>query len=360
MVETVNSVQFADSDMYGPDVALDNDENEMYDEEHFLGGLDDDDDEEDDVDAPAIDQEAINWVYKMNPVEWALSYDGGYRWGVLTSNDAECFNSVLKGFMAYLPDEVPFLSHSHRSDSIWEDPDQVRTGVACRRGDSDLWERPLDHRVLQWLLRAGFYGVYRIGHIRLDHPLITALVERWRTETHTFHFSTGEATVTLQDVSVLYGLWIDGRAVTGPDPPFTMDQWIALCAELLGVAPTPADLQTGRVRVRWLSEQFQGHLPDHAPDELVQQHARAYILWIIGESQNLLKLMYLPLLRDIDVIGQYSWGVAALACLYRQLCRAALIWAWERLIRIAPSRRQVVAPGEVPIGQGDMQLSAGP
>ena len=150
--------------------------------------------------------------------------------------------------------------------------------VACRRGDSGLWEHPLDHRVLQCLLRAGFYGVYRIGHIRLDHPLITALVERWRTETHTFHFPTGEATVTLQDVSVLYGLRIDGRAVTGLDPSLTTEQWIALCAELLGLAPTPADLQAGRVRVRWLSEQFQGHLPDQAPDELVQQHARAYIL----------------------------------------------------------------------------------
>ncbi|XP_028112708.1 uncharacterized protein LOC114310822 [Camellia sinensis] len=44
-----------------------------------------------------INQEAINWVHKMNPEDWALAYDGGYRWGVLTSNDAECFNSVLKG-----------------------------------------------------------------------------------------------------------------------------------------------------------------------------------------------------------------------------------------------------------------------
>ncbi|XP_028061490.1 serine/threonine-protein phosphatase 7 long form homolog [Camellia sinensis] len=291
-------------------------------------------------------------------------------------------------------------------------PDQSRTVVACRRGDSGLWDRPLDHRVLQCLLRAGFYGVYRIGHIRLDHPLITALVERWRTETHTFHFPTGEATVTLQDVSVLYGLRIDGRAVTGLDPSLTTEQWIALCAELLGVAPTPADLQAvtgldlsltreqwialcaellgvaptpadlqaGRVRVRWLSEHFQGDFPDDAADELVQQHARAYILWLIGgvllldKSQNLLKLMYLPLLRDIDVIGQYSWGAAALACLYRMLCRATQvgvtqiggplvllqIWAWERLIRIAPSRQQLVGPGEVPIGQGDMQMPAGP
>ncbi|XP_028052077.1 serine/threonine-protein phosphatase 7 long form homolog [Camellia sinensis] len=288
MAETVNYVQFADSDTYGPDVALDNDENEMCGDfdisnrdvvpRNRIWNA-----ENPELDkGMAIDQEAINWVYKMNPVEWALSYDGGYRWGVLTSNDAECFNRVLKGFMAHLPDEVPLLSHPHRADSIWEDPDQARTVVTCRRGDSSLWERPLDHRVLQCLLCTGFYGVYRIGHIRLDHPLITALVERWRTETHTFHFPTGEATVTLQDVSVLYGLRIDGQAITGPDPPLTRDQWIALCAELLGVAPIPADLHAGRVRVRWLSEQFQGHLPNHALDELVQQHARAYILWLSG------------------------------------------------------------------------------
>lgn len=33
----------------------------------------------------------------MNLEDWALAYDSGYRWGVLTSNDVECFNSVLKG-----------------------------------------------------------------------------------------------------------------------------------------------------------------------------------------------------------------------------------------------------------------------
>ena len=36
------------------------------------------------------------------------------------------------------------------------------------------------------------------------------------------------------------------------------------------------------------------------------------------------------------------------------------IWAWERSIRIAPSRRQLVGPGELPMGEGDMQLPLGP
>ncbi|KAK4388193.1 Serine/threonine-protein phosphatase 7 long form [Sesamum angolense] len=52
------------------------------------------------------------------------------------------------------------------------------------------------------------------GHIEIDTHLITALVERWRPETHTFHFSAGEATVTLQDISIIWALPIEGNTVS--------------------------------------------------------------------------------------------------------------------------------------------------
>ena len=62
-------------------------------------------------------------------------------------------------------------------------------------------------------------GLWQVGqidpHDKLDHALITALVERWRPETHTFHMPTGEMTPTLQDVSVIWGLPIGGPPVTG-------------------------------------------------------------------------------------------------------------------------------------------------
>ena len=44
---------------------------------------------------------------------------------------------------------------------------------------------------------------------------LTALVDRWRPETHTFHLPCGELTVTLEDVAMILGLPIRGQAVTG-------------------------------------------------------------------------------------------------------------------------------------------------
>jgi len=37
---------------------------------------------------------------------------------------------------------------------------------------------------------AGFRGVAKLRHLKVDHGLVTALVERWRLETHTFYFPT--------------------------------------------------------------------------------------------------------------------------------------------------------------------------
>ncbi|CAN1145927.1 Protein MAIN-LIKE 2, partial [Linum perenne] len=48
--------------------------------------------------------------------------------------------------------------------------------------------------------------------------LVTALIERWRLETNTFHLIQGEATITLEDVEVLTGLPTRGLPVTArPD-----------------------------------------------------------------------------------------------------------------------------------------------
>jgi hypothetical protein len=45
---------------------------------------------------------------------------------------------------------------------------------------------------------------------RYDFSLLNALMDPWRLETHTFHFTVSEMTVTLQDTLVLMGLPCEG------------------------------------------------------------------------------------------------------------------------------------------------------
>ncbi|KAL4321735.1 uncharacterized protein DS421_14g464830 [Arachis hypogaea] len=60
-----------------------------------------------------------------------------------------------------------------------------------------------------------FYHVFRIGVIKGFYLLLSALVERWKPETHTFVLPVSEVIVTLEDVAHIFGLPIDGQVVSG-------------------------------------------------------------------------------------------------------------------------------------------------
>ena len=98
--------------------------------------------------------------------------------------------------------------------------------------------------------------------------------------------------------------------------------------QLLGVAPAPEYFKKCLVRLKWLSQTF-GAIPEDADEITVQRHARAFILRLIGgviapdHSGSLFRPMYLPLVADLDACGEFSWGSACLASLYRALCRGA-------------------------------------
>ncbi|QHO08005.1 uncharacterized protein DS421_14g468720 [Arachis hypogaea] len=214
-----------------------------------------------------------------------------------------------------------------------------------------------NERVEDHLRITGFYHASQIGIVQCQKALVNALIERWHPETHTFHLPIGECAVTLEDVALILGLPTDGLPVTR----MTMSSFEALEAECLiqfGVAPPKSDCRGSCIKLTWLRNLKENlQLID---DISIQRYVRCHIMLLIGtilfgdKSGAGVHWKFLPLLRDFVSIGQYSWGAACLAHLYRALCRASrfnckeidgpltllLCWAWIRLPYLSPLPRE--------------------
>ncbi|KAL0434711.1 UNVERIFIED_CONTAM: hypothetical protein Sradi_0179000 [Sesamum radiatum] len=44
-----------------------------------------------------LNEEAFDWLQKIDKAQWTLSHDGGWQTDILTTNMSECINGVLKG-----------------------------------------------------------------------------------------------------------------------------------------------------------------------------------------------------------------------------------------------------------------------
>ncbi|XP_027368789.1 protein MAIN-LIKE 2-like [Abrus precatorius] len=187
----------------------------------------------------------------------------------------------------------------HVSEHIWDRREhpilKVRRSHFISAGMEGV---PME--ILPHLTLAGFVGVAQLACFPIDRHLITALVERWRPETHTFHMSPRACTITLQDIAIQIG---------PPDDAFA----------------------GSNLKLSWLDQHFT-HVAMHNHNELqLTRFARAYILRLIGgfmladHSSSRVPVRYLPLLEDFTIIGEYSWGAATLAFLYRELCMSTNI-----------------------------------
>ncbi|KAL0909466.1 hypothetical protein M5K25_020339 [Dendrobium thyrsiflorum] len=214
---------------------------------------------------------------------------------------------------------------------------------------------PLTHPIMiDQLNQAGFLVANSLQWVHLDMHLLCALCERWHSETNTFHLRNVEITITLQDVSVLTGLVVDGlpvittRAVGGVESRWAT--WTDCCQELLGRSPGEMTDRTTKLKLSWLRDNFKD-VSDNASPQTVAFHTRAYIMHMLGSwvlpnrSGNAVPCQYLPLLENFAKCGQTAFGAASLAHLYRELGNASRdhikrlagnihllqLWAWERL-----------------------------
>nr|POE89478.1 ruvb-like protein 1 [Quercus suber] len=103
---------------------------------------------------------------------------------------------------------------NHRSEAIWNRQDPGTLTCRSRSKEFSNREPMVDDRVVNIIKALGLEGLLWLPGREIDHGLITALVERWRPETHTFHMPHSEVSITLQDVEVLIGLPVDGVTIT--------------------------------------------------------------------------------------------------------------------------------------------------
>lgn len=140
---------------------------------------------------------------------------------------------------------------------------------------------------------------------KIDQALINALIERWRPETSTFHFVGGEVTITLEDISYLYGLPIDGKAVTGPVWS-KRDKLEETVLKMLGVkVDATTYLRGGQLSLPWIKKNLASCQRDllllmrsnihrrtcsvwwhHSYRQIMQVHVGMLICWKFSKTSN--------------------------------------------------------------------------
>jgi len=110
--------------------------------------------------------------------------------------------------------DVLWMQPKHVSEHIWNGEEDrklhTRRVVPTYQGEEEITEQ-----IIPFLRQYGFYWIMKMGYLKINASLISALIERWRLETHTFYMRCGECTITLQDVFVFLGIRVDGLPLIG-------------------------------------------------------------------------------------------------------------------------------------------------
>ncbi|CAM8883282.1 unnamed protein product [Rhodiola kirilowii] len=323
--------------------------------------------------------DVVKWLEKVSPEKWALAYDtNGRRWASMTTNQSESFIYVLMACRDlpitaivhftlkqanswFIKRRDKMLYHNNhlvpKIESIINENIEKVGGSEVQMYDraKDMSRRtryeamhdvpspsdgddivlpdlshiedpgPIVSTLLYKQPTHRYTRIWETSNYEVDWSFMTSLVERWRSETHTFHLHHGEMTITLEDVGVLMGLPIEARAVITNQE---VDD--ALCLSLLGVVP-PTGRRDTSVRCTWFRDNMK-EIPEDASEEVIQGYARAYILVIVGE---------------FPISGFLRNLCNACKSTHTQLSGCAILiqlWAWEHLIIGGPRRLAIPAP----------------
>ncbi|XP_071718220.1 serine/threonine-protein phosphatase 7 long form homolog [Rutidosis leptorrhynchoides] len=253
---------------------------------------------------------------------------------------------------------------NHRSYAVFTKKLDEDTLIKPRRADLNFWQHikqlpneTINEHVQVYLDNVGLGLLAKLGKQRLDWSLVTAMIERWRPEMHTFHLPI--------DGDVFSGIWYETND----------SDWIPFVETYLGISRQAIGnrgIRRGRILISVLITELNEEVGDTI--ESHQQRDRVYILAMMGgilfSDANAydVPLSFLHTIVDLSPANRISWGSAVLAHLYRNLCKAAtnyeakaingsllLVqqWVYERIPSLAPILRTDVRkiPEDLPPNQ---------
>ncbi|CAI9760434.1 unnamed protein product [Fraxinus pennsylvanica] len=225
----------------------------------------------------------------------------------------------------------------------------------------DKWVDKMESRYDSVWKKVGIYEAIMASmyKIYVDRDLIFGLAERWCSETNTFIFPWGEATVTLEDMLILGGFSVLGSPVSSPlDSP-----------ELVNIRNFLVRLDTN-IHSKWL-KMFMGTgseyeheaflslwlsrfvFPGNRQDKIGEQIFRTAIFLARGTRVALAPAVLASIYKDMGLLRgsmvastqrEESDSFLVLT-LWSPLCYVQ-VWAWERLPPLHP-RPNSMSSGEL-------------
>jgi hypothetical protein len=188
---------------------------------------------------------------------------------------------------------------------------------------------------------SGLHPLLKTNYNQVDHGLLTAFTERWHKETGTFHLPIGEMTITLDDVSSLLHIPIQGKMLNHMASSIGQEEGMDMCAEFLNFPNGLCHVEFKKMKGAHISfpklqQLFNENLNLALEAETNGEHPntvqwyrdctiRAFLLYLVGrtiftnKSAQYVDVVFLPYFQDLDTVNQWNWGTSALAYLYNYL-----------------------------------------
>jgi hypothetical protein len=132
----------------------------------------------------------------------------------------------------------------------------------------------------------------------------TAMADRWKLETHSFHLPCGEMKVALENMAMILGLLIRGQPIIDRcDSSGWHDRVAAFLGRELPTMVLGVEGHEVGVCVTWLHEEFT-HCPLDADEATMSRYARAWVCHIFAtvlfpdSTSDAASWMHIPYLAE--------------------------------------------------------------